>query len=562
MTGEYAEQHALLTFPHIAAAIITYVFVATAYNFITAPTPPTSIPWVGYGKGWIAGFRNFTALTKSKEWLMAGYDKYNRRGSIFVLPATLGMPAEIIVPQSQMSWMLDQPDHVLSTSEAHYDLLLGDYSFVDPIILKDPYHEHVIHKNLIRNLNAILPELEDEVPHAVGEIYGMDTEQWKTLDTMESFMKMIPGLTNRMLLGESVCRERKFLDAVLGFTMDCVRTQMAMFITPNAVQPIVGRVLGLASNYHYWLSSRYTLPMIRQRISDIEKKDAGDAEYKDWKEPRDFITWSYRTAKVEGRPDEMQPDRIAQRIMPINFASIHTTSLTAYETMVNILSAGPDVIEQLREEAHRILQEEGGWTKQGLGRMHRMDSAIRESQRLSPIALTFSHRKVISPEGVITPEGVHVKRGTLLSAPWTPLAGDAAFYDEPEEFDAFRYSRPKEEYEAMSAEEKGNVDALKLKQTGLVTTGLHHLPFGHGRHAWSVLYRSAYHVLEMLITCSPGRFFVSHELKMVFSHLLLNYDFKQLLERPKKLWLVRYQVPLPAEIAVRRRKSVWTPDSD
>jgi cytochrome P450 len=57
-------------------------------------------------------------------------------------------------------------------------------------------------------------------------------------------------------------------------------------------------------------------------------------------------------------------------------------------------------------------------------------------------------------------------------------------HEKPEEFDAFRYSRPREEYEAMDAEERKKIDALKLKQTGLVTTGVHHLPFGHGRHAW------------------------------------------------------------------------------
>ncbi|KAB2111595.1 hypothetical protein AG0111_0g813 [Alternaria gaisen] len=545
MTGssEVAESHTLFTIPHVAAAIITYWIVATTYNLITSPTPPSSIPWMGYGKGWIADFRNFTALTKSKEWLLAGYDKYSRNDKVFVLPPTLGMAAEIVMPRSQMGWMFDQPDTVLSTSEAHYDFLQGDYSFVKPIILKDPYHEHVIHKNLVRNLNAILPELEEEVPHAISEVYGTNTDSWKKLDVMDSFMKMIPVLTNRMLLGGSLCRERKFLDAVLGFTVDCIRTQSLMQLFPKALHPVIGTLLSLTTKYHYWLSSRFTLPMIKQRISDIEKKDAGDPEYKNWKEPNDFINWSYRTAQAEGRRDEMQPDRIAQRIMPINFASIHTTSLTAYETMVNIMSAGPEVVKQLREEAHRILQEEGGWTKQGLSRMHRIDSAIRESQRVAPIALTFVHRKVVAKEGVTTPEGVHVKYGTLLSCPWTPLAGDTDIHEKPEEFDAFRYSRPREEYEAMDAEERKKIDALKLKQTGLVTTGVHHLPFGHGRHA------------------CPGRFFVSHELKMIFADLLLNYDIKPLAEKPKKIWVIRFQVPMPATIEVRRRKNVWKPET-
>jgi hypothetical protein len=30
--------------------------------------------------------------------------------------------------------------------------------------------------------------------------------------------------------------------------------------------------------------------------------------------------------------------------------------------MINILAADPSVIEDLREEAHRVLTEEGGWT--------------------------------------------------------------------------------------------------------------------------------------------------------------------------------------------------------
>lgn len=527
----------------ILATVVTYWTLATAYVSLCTPKTPTSIPWVGYGKGWIARLRNAVALTTSKEWLLAGYRKYSKNGRIFVLPSLLGMPAEIVMPQSQLKWMFDQPDHVLSVSEAHYDVLWGDYSFVNPVIVKDPYHERVIHKNLVRNLNAIIPELEEEVPFAVTEVYGADTENWRKLEPLESFMKMIPVLTNRMLVGQPLCRERAYLDAVLGFTEDVIRNQAVLGLMPKALSWIVGPVLSLPGRWHYRQSSKFTLPMIKKRIADIEKKAAGDPEYATWSPPNDFITWSYRTAMAEGRVDEAQPNRIAKRILPINFASIHTTALTALEAMTCILSSNVGVIESLREEAHRVLQQEGGWTKQSLNNMHRIDSAIRESQRLSPIALTFVHRKVIAPEGITTPEGVHVPYGTLLSCPWTALAGDQDLYDKPDQFDAFRFSRPREEYEAMRAEDKSHVDALKLKQTGVVTTAIHHLPFGHGRHA------------------CPGRFFVTHELKMIFAYLLLNYDFKLLPEKPKTMCVVRFQVPRPVPIEYRRRKEAWTPEA-
>ncbi|KAI8933191.1 hypothetical protein NX059_009829 [Plenodomus lindquistii] len=536
-----ADAQSILTWWNIIAVFVTYWTLATTYNFIRAPPTPTSIPWMGYGKGWYASFRNFIALTKSKEWMLAGYEKYGKNNRVFVLPATLGMQAEIVMPRGQLNWMFDQPDNVLSVSEAHYDSLWGDYSFVSPAILKDPYHEHVIHKNLIRHLNAIIPEVEEEVPFAVANVFGTDTENWTRMETLQLFMKMVPILTNRMLLGRSLCRERPYLNAVLGFTEDVIRNQALLSMVPRALSWLVGPVLGLMNWWHYRQSSVFTLPMIKKRIADFEKKAAGDPEYATWAPPNDYITWSYRTAMAEGRIDETQPDRLAQRILPLNFAAIHTTSLTGLDTMTSILNSDAEVIESLREEAYRVLQEEGGWTKQALSKMHRIDSAIRESQRVSPIALTFIHRKVVAKEGITTPEGIFVPHGTLFSCPWYAFANDEDIHDEPKKFDPFRFSRPKEEYEAMSVEQKANVDALKLKQTGLVTTAVHHLPFGHGRHA------------------CPGRFFVSHELKMIFAHLLLNYDFKPLAEKPQKIWVIRYQITPSAPIEFRRRKEAWRP---
>lgn len=54
---------------------------------------------------------------------------------------------------------------------------------------------------------------------------------------------------------------------------------------------------------------------------------------------------------------------------------------------------------------------------------------------------------------------------------------------------------------------------------------------------------------------SPGRFFVSHELKMVFARLFLNYDIKHLPERPRPFWFGRTFVPpTDACIEVKRRR--------
>ncbi|EMD92325.1 hypothetical protein COCC4DRAFT_129752 [Bipolaris maydis ATCC 48331] len=544
MGGEGLGLYSLLTLPHVVVAIVTYWITATVYHFLTAPKLPAGVPCMGYGTGWIDGIRNFFAVTKSKEWVVAGYHQYSRNDQAFVLPPTLGMPPEIIIPKSQMAWMYDLPDHIASASEPHYDMFNGDWAFLDPIILKDPYHEHVIHKNVVRNLKTIIPDLKNEIPQVVMDVFGTDTENWIKLDVMDTFSKVIPRLSNLPIVGSPLCHDPDFNKAASSFTMDIVRMQILVVVTPKAILPLASAFLSLSNKYHFRQASRFTLPLIKQRIADLQKKDAGHPDYTTWTEPQDFFTWTYRTAQSENRPEEMHPDRIALRTMAVVFAS-HTTVMSIYDSIINILHDGQHTIRLLREESHRILREEGGqYTRQGLSRMHRLDSAIREAQRKSPIGLTLSTRKIVARDGVTAPDGTHFPYGTLLACPWMPIAGDETIYENAGEYDAFRYSRPMEEYAQLSEEEKKKVDVLRIKQKALATTSFDHLQFGHGRHA------------------CPGRFLAAHQLKIILSYMLLHYDFKPLAEGPKILWVIRYHVPLPVQIETRRRKAVWTPEDD
>ena len=546
-----------LTVSNIFFAFLVYLALSIIINFIRAPRFPTNVPWVGHGKGWLDAFRNtLDGIPNSKKWMQEGYEKYSKSNKAFVMPGLLGSIAEMVIPQAQMSWMLEQPDSVLSTAAAHYDSLQGEYSFVMPLILKDPYHEHVIRKNLARNLHGVISELDDEMRHSLGELCGSDTENYTQMDMLEGFMmKIIPVFTNRMLVGLPLCRNQDFLDNMLGYTMDVIRGLLLFRLIPQSLHALIGPIHSLGPKYHYWRSRKHTRPVIVKRLEDIRKKDAGDPEYKDWKEPNDFVTWTIRTAMAEGRTDEMEPDRIAIRVMPLNFASIHTTAITGHAVLLDVLSADPSVLESLREEAERIYKEDGNqWTKAGLSRMYRMDSAIRQSQRFSPSALPFLANKVMVKEGITTPEGIHLAYGTTVGCAWEPAANDTDVYDNPHVYDAFRYSRDREEYEAMDAVEKGNVNTLKLKQNGCVTTGNYHLPFGHGRHAWWVHSVCTAWIMFTNSSCSPGRFFAAHELKMLFGHLLIHYDIKPLAERPKTTWVGKSIIPPKAMLQVRRRK--------
>ena len=63
-------------------------------------------------------------------------------------------------------------------------------------------------------------------------------------------------------------------------------------------------------------------------------------------------------------------------------------SIQTFTTALFDLASRPGYIERIREEVEAVVAEYG-WTKVAMGRMRKLDSFLKESQRLKG----FNHRK-------------------------------------------------------------------------------------------------------------------------------------------------------------------------
>jgi cytochrome P450 len=315
---------------------------------------------------------------------------------------------------------------------------------------------------------------------------------------------------------------------------------MIIKIFPKSLWPIVAPIVCLPNQYHYWRASRHLTPIIKQRITDMNRKQK-DPNF-DYEPPNDFITWSVQLALKSGKPDELTPKLLSLRYMTTNFAAIHTTALTSTNVLLDLAHSPPAVLDSIREEVTRLWHEAGGtWTKQSYGRMWRVDSAIRESIRLHNFVNWGLTRKVM--QDVTMPDGTVLPKGSNVSVPAYSMHrhGDPALVDAAT-YDALRYSRPRETMEAQlsgDAGEKGadwNTRVLQHKNLSAVTTGENYLQFGHGKHA------------------CPGRFFAVQEVKTLVAHLVMNYEIEHLAERPDGLWMGDMTLPpMQASIKVKRK---------
>lgn len=387
-------------------------------------------------------------------------------------------------------WMLDQPESVLSTHHAHEEVLYSEYNFLGKDYGEDQYGIHVIYKSMARALNGLIPRIQEEVESSVDSAFGTDTEQWKTVNLWEALLDVVPKVTNQMLVGAPTCRNEEFLGSMVKFADAVVINSLILNLFPQVLQPIVGRLVCIPNWWHWRKAHKICGPILQKRLDDMARRDAGEAGYEDWTPPEDFVTWIIRLAKAEGRWKELSAVSISKRLLPVEFAAIHTTVMTSHNVLLDLLSSDQSrgFIESIRDETTRVLAEENGhWTKAGLARLWRTDSAIRESQRVSHFATSLVRRKVIDPKGLYNPaEGWHAPYGSFLMLNLAGPHHDGDIYPSPDDYDAFRFSREREEYEAKPKEERGGDESLRMAKLGMVATSDSHMPFGHGRHSWYV----------------------------------------------------------------------------
>ena len=167
-------------------------------------------------------------------------------------------------------------------------------------------------------------------------------------------------------------------------------------------------------------------------------------------------------------------------------------------------------VDPLREEITEAVRDHG-WTREGLDAMHKLDSFIKETQRMDPTSerrcllhlpfpLFKQHLSVlmsrIAMKDFTFSDGTYIPKGTSIAAAIRPVHQDQGIYMDPgpDVFDGLRFYKL-----------RGNENTRKYDIT---STSPSFLAFGHGPHA------------------CPGRFFVAYEMKLLLAHIVLGYDLK------------------------------------
>ncbi|KAM4065657.1 cytochrome p450 [Hirsutella rhossiliensis] len=395
-----------------------------------------------------------------------GYGKYSKKGQPFALVNPSFYP-QVLLPPEQIGWLVSQPEHILSHEKANEDI--HALPFLAPGFNNYAHLELIraIRHDLTRNIANTEAAFRDELEHTASEALGhAGDSSWREVNLAETLDTIIFGVCLRIFFGPSLCRDAKYIHLVKTWTRVTGGLMIAVSqLVPWLLKPVVGLVAGLPI-YYYWLRMiAFLYPTYKQRIVYLQTSKQCP--------PEDMVTWMVDLA-LKCNPGK-------------------TPSISALIVRLTLV----------------------------------LESAIRESLRLSPLSDRMLSRRVVQKGGIRLPDGQLLRHGTWIAVAATGIHRDECNYESPNEYRPFRF---------CSTEEK---TGKPKASTPIPATSEKFLAFGHGRHS------------------CPGRWFASYAMKVMIGYILVNYEIEPLDNRPSNSIVGQTIVP-PLEVKIRVRRKTET----
>ncbi|KAL3426501.1 ent-kaurene oxidase [Phlyctema vagabunda] len=335
----------------------------------------------------------------------------------------------------------------------------------------------VIHK-LIQSLDVVLGPVVDEANYSISVWFGDNEEEWRSVDLKDAVVDIIARTATRAFAGKDLARNEDWIRVSRDHVITAFAAAIILHHVPAFLRPILVWVIPECRKQRRQLADAKRL--LAPRLQEIEQRNQDGIE-----EPGvpDAFTWLMDVAK--GRPINFV---LAQ--LNLSEGSVHTTTELVTRLIIQCCET-PNVVNELREEIIRVLQDEGGWSKPALYKMKLLDSFMKEVSRYRPLSVTSMLRDVR--------RDVTLSNGVVLPAGGLVMVEDDGNKDpninpQPEKFDAHRYLRLRDKPDG--------------DRNQFTMTSPDNLVFGYGTHQ------------------CPGRQFASNEAKVVFSFMLLKYDWR------------------------------------
>lgn len=301
----------------VAVTTIASPFIILiSLQWIRTYNVPQDLPWAGLkNKKFFPQLRAcLREVTAGRDPMNEGYETYNKHGKAFVLPALHWL--DVVLPSSNISWLVSQPENVLSGTKVQDDILALSYLSHGPD-LAAIVDFTVVRRDLTRNLSKVLPDILDEIELCFGEKLGDDVEGWKEVKIFEIIEDTSRRLNNRLFIGLPLCRDKRYIDGLRTWEIAFgLCSAVIRYLMPYTLQPWLAPIVAMPVHIQAWRLKRLLLPIIRERIASQNRSLESKTEEK---RPNDVLQWLMDGMNERGASSGMSIGDIAGKAITLNF---------------------------------------------------------------------------------------------------------------------------------------------------------------------------------------------------------------------------------------------------
>ncbi|KAI9792567.1 MAG: hypothetical protein M1816_002087 [Peltula sp. TS41687] len=312
---------------------------------------------------------------------------------------------------------------------------------------------------------------------------------------------IVAKLNSSIFFGHEASHDPVFLEAAVEYIEYVVRTAEVLRLLPNFLLPLVGKILSSRDKtqekvFHVLYS------IVEQRL---EAKSMESTFHPNADRPNDCVQWIIDYTSPKTNP--WSAERIVHEVMALWFGALHALSMSlTYATFD--LCVHSEYVEPLRQELEGPEYLKFLETAQGLPLL---DSFIKESARLTPFEAVSVRRRALKK--FVFSDGTCVEKDDWTLTPLQAINHDEKIYPRAMEFNGFRFANVKSENGNAVVQPQGPSKFVDPSETW---------------HFWG----------SGKVTC-PGRFYSTVVIKLIMSHILLNYDIELADKEASRSWIWR-----------------------
>ncbi|KAI1184786.1 cytochrome P450 [Nemania serpens] len=416
-------------------------------------------------------------IRETKSLLHVGYEKYTKKGVPFTMrnPVDPNLPL-VIMPWTHLDEVKSAPVNRLSFPLFSNQAFLLDYSHGPQ---QTPAAALMVKTDLNKNLGNLLAGMQEECTQALVSRIP-DCKEWTPFQPYMTFAYAISKITSRALACAELAQNEEWVNMNIATTMMTHQAAQEIRVkyTPRwrwlARWREPAAIAVLANKKR---AAELVAPILQQRQVSTTADDTIS----------DGIQWLRNIAGKRGK----KAVDLADEELFLGIASIHSTSASVLSILYD-LADYPDATRKIMAEVEEVRSrlKNGIWTKTALMELGKLDSFMKESQRLHPLGCITVQRTAVKPYAF--KDGFKLPKDAHIAFPNLELNLDEIIYEDAANFHPWRF-----------LEIRQRDDPSKFHFTYVSEKSIN---FGAGTHA------------------CPGRFFASAEIKMVLIHILTRYD--------------------------------------